>query len=139
MLMCCTYPYVLSVESFQGSPLTFADAKFVVKGLPEATAGEESVRAVAPKQAPRQYSKSSIPKPAPPPLAPRVQREPRPVETDDDNMTDITRTEDDPVEQAFRMALGASAEVDEEDEDEIVWNPGLVSPFYIGALYLTIS
>ena len=49
-------------------------------------------------------------------------------------MTDITRTEDDPVEQAFRTVLGASAEVDEDDEeDEIVWNPGLVFLLNIGA------
>ena len=49
-------------------------------------------------------------------------------------MTDITRTEDDPVEQAFRTALGASAEVEDEDEeDEIVWNPGLVPLFDIDA------
>lgn len=48
-------------------------------------------------------------------------------------MTDITRTEDDPVDQAFRTALGAPAEADEDDEeDEIVWNPGLVFRLYIG-------
>lgn len=54
----------------------------------------------------------------------RILHETRPIETDDDNMTDITRTEDDPVDAAFRTALGASSEVDDDDGDQIVWNPG---------------
>ena len=137
----CLYVFLCTKPGmFQGSPLTLEDGKFVVKGLPEPTASEAPIRTVPPKQAPRQYSRQPIPKPAPLPLPPRIPHEPRPVETDDDNMTDITRTEDDPVEQAFRTVLGASAEVDEEDdEDEIVWNPGLVFPSYIGALYSMVS
>nr|VWO99485.1 Uncharacterized protein [Ganoderma boninense] len=115
------------IVSDEVSPLAFEDDKFVVKGLPEPTPNEAPIRTAPSKQTSRQYSKHSIPKPTSPPLAPRISHEPRPIEPDDDNMTDITRTEDDPVEQAFRTVLGASAEVDEEDEeDEIVWNPGLV-------------
>lgn len=114
--------------------MTFAEDKFVVKGLPEPTPNEAPIRTAPSKQASRQYSKSSVPKPTSPPVASRISHEPRAVETDDDNMTDITRTEDDPVEQAFRTVLGASAEVDEDDEeDEIVWNPGLVFLLNIGA------
>ncbi|KAI1790092.1 hypothetical protein LXA43DRAFT_1150285 [Ganoderma leucocontextum] len=115
-----------SLVKDEGSPLTFADGKFVVKGLPERTASAAAIRAAPSKPLPRPYSKSSIPTPTSPPLAPRISHEPRPVETDDDNMTDITRTEDDPVEQAFRTVLSASTGVEEDDEeDEIVWNPGV--------------
>lgn len=52
---------------------------------------------------------------------------------DDDNMTDITKTEDDPVDQAFREVLGAADE-GEEDEDEIVWNPGFVLRISVASL-----
>ena len=53
----------------------------------------------------------------------RIPYEARPIETDDDTMTDITRTEDDPVEAAFRTVLGASSELEDDEEDQIVWNP----------------
>ncbi|KAI0364993.1 hypothetical protein BV20DRAFT_1056743 [Pilatotrama ljubarskyi] len=60
-----------------------------------------------------------------PPPKERVQiplhltQEPRRVEPEEDNMTDITRTEDDLIEAAFRHVLGEDSE-----EDEIVWEPG---------------
>ena len=56
----------------------------------------------------------------------RIPHEVRPIETDDDNMTDITRTEDDPVEAAFRTVLGASTDAEDDDNDQIVWNPRCV-------------
>ncbi len=52
------------------------------------------------------------------------------MDRDDDNMTDITRTEDDPVDAAFRKALGPPTDAGDDDEgDEIVWEPRLVLPF----------
>jgi protein SMG7 len=51
----------------------------------------------------------------------------REVETDEDAMTETTsRTDDDPVGDAFRKALNGSdgeGDDDEVQEDEIVWNP----------------
>lgn len=50
-------------------------------------------------------------------------------ELDDDEMTDTGRTDDDPVGDAFRQVLdnhdlSENEEMeDDEDEDEIVWNP----------------
>lgn len=54
------------------------------------------------------------------PDPPRVIRD-----NDDDNMTQTSRTDDDPVRDAFRAALGSvdSDGEDEEQEDEIVWDP----------------
>lgn len=50
-----------------------------------------------------------------------------PSERDDDAMTDTTRTDDDPVGDAFRQALdGSVGEVEDEEEDgddKIVWDP----------------
>ncbi|KAI8972435.1 hypothetical protein BD414DRAFT_540319 [Trametes punicea] len=44
---------------------------------------------------------------------------------DEDSMTDVTRTEDDPVGDAFRKVLGPPTEAGDDDEDdEIVYQPG---------------
>ncbi|KAI0330016.1 hypothetical protein GY45DRAFT_1371115 [Cubamyces sp. BRFM 1775] len=52
-------------------------------------------------------------------------REYRGPEMDDDSMTDVTRTEDGVVGDVVRMVLGPSTDTgDEDEEDEIVWNPG---------------
>ncbi|KAI0922973.1 hypothetical protein AcV5_009826 [Taiwanofungus camphoratus] len=46
------------------------------------------------------------------------------TDADDDNMTETTRTDDDPVRDAFRQALNGSGSEDEEEmEDEIVLYP----------------
>ncbi|TBU22433.1 hypothetical protein BD311DRAFT_676088 [Dichomitus squalens] len=118
----------------EASPLTFADGKFVVNGLLEPVAssasgsGSASAPAAPSHGAVQPCNRNSLSKPASPRLPSRIAYEPRPAEVDDDNMTDITRTEDDPVEQAFRKVFGPPTETGEEDEeedeeDEIVWNP----------------
>ncbi|TFY73769.1 hypothetical protein EWM64_g10243 [Hericium alpestre] len=43
-----------------------------------------------------------------------------PKEVEEDAKTEVTRTDDDPVGDAFRQALNIS---DEEEDDEIVWDP----------------
>lgn len=49
---------------------------------------------------------------------------PRTREPEDDAMTDTTRTDDDPVGDAFREALdGRRAVDDDEDGEVILWNP----------------
>src|ERR1700722_4814699 len=51
-------------------------------------------------------------------------------ESDDDDQTESTsRTEDDPVGDAFRQVLAAELEDDDDDDDEIVWNPRYVCSF----------
>lgn len=59
---------------------------------------------------------------------------PRVRDSDDDNTTQTSRTDDDPVRDAFRTALQPlESEVDDDDdddddqEDEIVWNPRFVN------------
>jgi hypothetical protein len=43
---------------------------------------------------------------------------------EDDTMTETSRTDDDPVGDAFRKVLDDSdIDMDEDQEDEIVWNP----------------
>lgn len=45
---------------------------------------------------------------------------------EDDNMTENSRTDDDPVGDAFRQVLDGSdrdVDMDEDQEDEIVWDP----------------
>lgn len=45
-------------------------------------------------------------------------------ELDDDAMTDTGRTDDDPVSDAFRIALDDHGSVDEEDDGEVIlYNP----------------
>lgn len=51
-------------------------------------------------------------------------REPPVAESDDDSMAETSRTDDDPVGDAFREALNGSDGKDEDDQDEIVWNLG---------------
>lgn len=46
---------------------------------------------------------------------------------EDDNMTETSRTDDDPVGDAFREALNGSDGDEDEQEDEIVWRPRYVS------------
>lgn len=53
-------------------------------------------------------------------------REPPVAESDDDSMAETSRTDDDPVGDAFREALNGSDGKDEDDQDEIVWNLGCV-------------
>jgi protein SMG7 len=51
-------------------------------------------------------------------------------ERDEDAMTENTsRTDDDPVGDAFRHALDADLEDDDDGNDEIVWNPRCVNYF----------
>ncbi|CDO71518.1 hypothetical protein BN946_scf184910.g17 [Trametes cinnabarina] len=40
---------------------------------------------------------------------------------EEDGMTDVTRTEDDPVGDAFREALGAPSDAGDEDDEQILW------------------
>lgn len=43
---------------------------------------------------------------------------------DDDMMTEASRTDDDPVGDAFRQVMdGSHDDIDDGDDDEIVWNP----------------
>lgn len=49
-------------------------------------------------------------------------REPAVAWSDDDSMAETSRTEDDPVGDAFREALNGSDGEVEDDQDEIVWN-----------------
>ena len=45
---------------------------------------------------------------------------------EDDAMTETSRTDDDPVGDAFRQVLDGSdrdIDIEEDQEDEIVWNP----------------
>ncbi|KZT01341.1 uncharacterized protein LAESUDRAFT_486112 [Laetiporus sulphureus 93-53] len=51
-------------------------------------------------------------------------------ESEEDNRTDVTRTDDDPVSEAFHRALNGSQHEDgEEEEDEIIlFNPRLSTP-----------
>ncbi|OBZ66360.1 hypothetical protein A0H81_13586 [Grifola frondosa] len=49
------------------------------------------------------------------------------ADIEDDNMTEATRTDDDPVGDAFREALNASDGDDDEQEDEIVWDPRAIT------------
>lgn len=52
--------------------------------------------------------------------------QPDTVERDDDAMTETSRTDDDPVGDAFRQVLDGSdrdIDIDEDQDDEIVWNP----------------
>ncbi|RDX41864.1 hypothetical protein OH76DRAFT_1489122 [Lentinus brumalis] len=116
------------------SPLTFSDGRFAVKGFPDAPEGVRRVPAPPPlgrvEHHPRQPALSRMPPTSPPRVPPHSQG----IETDDDNMTDITRTEDDPVDRAFREVLGAADEVEEAEEDEIVWNPGPRDPAIIAAI-----
>ncbi|EED79786.1 predicted protein [Postia placenta Mad-698-R] len=51
-------------------------------------------------------------------------QEPPVAESDDDSMAETSRTDDDPVGDAFREALNGSDGEDEDDQDEIVWNLG---------------
>ncbi|KAH9937843.1 uncharacterized protein BXZ73DRAFT_89259 [Epithele typhae] len=69
---------------------------------------------------PARRAKSSNPSQQSTTIPTRIPHQAPPIETDEDNMTDITRTEDDPVEAAFRTVLNAS----DDDDDEIIWNPG---------------
>ncbi|KAI0753221.1 hypothetical protein C8Q80DRAFT_1267638 [Daedaleopsis nitida] len=102
----------------EASPLTLSEGKFLVKGLPE---GSEDVRLPTTSQKATSARLPAVQR-MPPVLPSRFTQEPRPIDTDEDNMTDITRTEDDPVEAAFRTVLDAEVG-DEDEEDEIVWNP----------------
>ena len=48
------------------------------------------------------------------------------LDREDDSMTETSRTDDDPVGDAFRQVLDGSdrdIDIDEDQEDEIVWNP----------------
>lgn len=63
---------------------------------------------------------------------------------DDDAMTDTGRTDDDPVEDAFRQVLNNhdSSEndgVEDGDEDEIVWNPRYFCPFITRCIDVTLD
>ena len=100
-----------------------------MKGLPEPAVANAYASVAPPRPVAQRRSQQPLPRPVSPPLSSRIPYEPQPPEMDDDNMTDITRTDDDPVAQAFRTALGPPTDAgdDDEDEDEIVWNPGLVS------------
>ena len=100
------------------SPLILSEGKFIVKGLPESS---KDPRPPLRLQNPINNGRPVAPRMSPV-LASRISYEPRPIDADEDNMTDITRTEDDPVEAAFRTVLDANVE-DEDEEDEIVWNP----------------
>jgi hypothetical protein len=42
---------------------------------------------------------------------------------DVDDDVETSRTDDDPVSEAFRKVLDAKGEDDEQEEDEIVWDP----------------
>lgn len=58
-----------------------------------------------------------------PRLASTQEIQPDPVERDEETMTETSRTDDDPVRDAFRQVLdGSDKDMDEDDEDEIVWN-----------------
>jgi hypothetical protein len=46
------------------------------------------------------------------------------VDPDEDAVSVTTRTDDDPVRDAFDQALDQSKLSDDEDEEEIVWQPG---------------
>ncbi|OJT10040.1 Protein SMG7 [Trametes pubescens] len=75
-------------------------------------------------QAVREPARQHVPLKEPPQFLPHLTYEPRGMDRDDDNMTDITRTEDDPVDAAFRKALGPPTDAgDDDEEDEIVWEP----------------
>ncbi|TFY65095.1 hypothetical protein EVG20_g5716 [Dentipellis fragilis] len=50
-----------------------------------------------------------------------------PKEVEEDARTEATRTDDDPVGDAFRQALNVSDD-EREEQDEIVWNPRALSP-----------
>ncbi|KAI0634007.1 hypothetical protein C8Q77DRAFT_1055468 [Trametes polyzona] len=68
--------------------------------------------------------KQRVPAKEPLQFLPHLTYEPRAMDREEDNMTDITRTEDDPVDAAFRKALGPPTEAgDDDEEDEIVWKP----------------
>jgi hypothetical protein len=63
--------------------------------------------------------------------APSITRNSQPNQSDigdreDDAMTETDRTDDDPVGDAFRQVLDGlnkDIDIDEDQEDEIVWNP----------------
>ncbi|KAI0693694.1 hypothetical protein C8T65DRAFT_720824 [Cerioporus squamosus] len=106
------------------SPLTFSDGRFSVKGFPNTPENKHRVPVAPPQKRIDHHLRQPVVPRMPPTLPTHIPHQPHGLETDDDNMTDITRTEDDPVDRAFREVLGAAEEEDE--EDEIVWNPGTV-------------
>ncbi|KAH9886219.1 hypothetical protein C8Q73DRAFT_283533 [Cubamyces lactineus] len=115
------------------TPLSFSEGRFFIQ--------EGQVQTTRPSAAQKSQSQASVP--SPPSREPARQdrrenslshvplqpvREYRGPEMDDDNMTDVTRTEDGVVGDVVRMVLGPSTDTgDEDDEDEIVWNPGAPS------------
>ncbi|KAI0357871.1 hypothetical protein OH77DRAFT_1308904 [Trametes cingulata] len=106
-------------------PVNVSNGRFFLEGENEAAAHRR------PPAAQRRRSSARAPPPPnqDPPRQPQPLKEqpkvvphpyePQSVEPEEDNMTDITRTEDDLIEAAFRHVLGEDSE-----EDEIVWEPG---------------
>lgn len=80
-------------------------------------------------EVPAELEKSPLVSPAADTLAVIMERHPDPPrngdrDNDDDNATHTSMTTDDPVRDAFNTALAPHSETDDEDqEDEIVWNP----------------
>lgn len=104
-----------------------------MKGVPDIIENERRAPPALPHRRIERHARQSIVPRMSPTLPIRVPYQPQGLEMDDDNMTDITKTEDDPVDQAFREVLGAADE-GEEDEDEIVWNPGFVLRISVASL-----
>ncbi|KAI0768280.1 hypothetical protein BD413DRAFT_634063 [Trametes elegans] len=116
-------------------PLSVSDGRFFVEDVLDAPAPNRRPSAPQTPRQPLPPPQSAFPMerfPQGPPKGPsrltaHLTSEPRNIDREDDSMTDITRTDDDPVDAAFRKALGPPTEAGEDDEeDEIVWSPGSV-------------
>ncbi|KAH9847020.1 hypothetical protein C2E23DRAFT_890348 [Lenzites betulinus] len=118
-------------------PLNVSDGSFTVEGTYGAPATDRRLSlqrqrppsVQVPVQPNHEPHRRSILYSDAPQFLPHITYEPQGIERDDDAMTDITRTEDDPVDAAFRKALGPPTEVgdddddDDDEDDEIVWEP----------------
>ncbi|TDL20641.1 hypothetical protein BD410DRAFT_829522 [Rickenella mellea] len=119
------------VAEMEKSPISFRAGKFALRDLSADTGVPMddddnhnldglSASAAAALASPPVDSLATIMESHPDP--PRAIRD-----SDDDNTTQTSRTDDDPVRDAFRAALGGPVQSDVEDEveeeDEIVWDP----------------
>lgn len=119
----------------QHSPIVLQESDFILQSIDE----EESLQFDQSQQAP-----ASPPTPQPPPapldvssLEQHNKYVEQTPEAEEDTRTEFSRTTDDPVGDAFRQVLDSNSDEDDE-EDEIVWNPGYVSYKSLQALELTI-
>ncbi|KAL5497945.1 LCB2 [Sanghuangporus vaninii] len=118
------------ITAFERSPVSFSNGKFMVSGEQHAPA--ELIRSSTPE-----ITELSPPPPPPEP----VQEDTQESDDDDDgNTTQTSHTEDDVVREAFEKALRddirTDTELDDEEDERIVWSPprqAILSYYPLGA------